>query len=65
MTRVTRFAPKKHITQVERLTRLRSLLVMTASWPPDPESLVRSYGLPIDVVRVEVAAEDMRRRARA
>jgi hypothetical protein len=59
-----RFTPKQHITQMQHLTALRTMLIQTSRWPPDEESLVRSYQLSADVIRAEISCEDMRRRAR-
>lgn len=59
--------PNKAITQEEQRQAVMRLLMQREAMPDErmTESIARSYGLHIDMVRAMVATEDLRRRMRA
>lgn len=61
MSRAPQRRPNKAITQTERLSALRTMLVLREKWPPDAVALGAFRDLHPDLVNAEIAAEDIRR----
>jgi hypothetical protein len=65
MSRAPQRRPNKAITQQQQQTALMQVLVMRETLPTDLDSLARSFGLHVDLVKAMVANEALRRKLRA